>query len=437
MNYEEDPTVKQLNFCTVNARSLVPKAASFVDMFRELGTDVCMVTETWLRLGSGEERLEEEMRMRHGIGSIVKSRESRRGGGVALFFDTEKLPMERVELPALASYEAVGGVSKTKYGGRKLIAIAAYAPPSLKACDKLSFVTNIAEEITRLKVKHTSPYVILGGDFNNIDISPLLSSIPEMKTIMTGPTRGNNVLDLLITNFDERIQDKHVVPIPLETEEGGASDHRPVAAVARLPHVTPPQNSTHTYMVIDEKGVEKFKGLLLNQDWRFLECLDIHEAAEEFNLTLQSHLQNSFQLKTITRRKKDRPWISQGMLRKIRKKKKIYRAEGRSERWKDMQKETDRILTERKEQYYARFSDKLKKGGRNYHNAVKSLRSVEAPTSWNISELFPQMSEESVAEKAAEYFNSISDEFEGIGTREAPTPASVKATADLWFNQDF
>ena len=46
-----------------------------------------------------------------------------------------------------------------------------------------------------------------------------------------------------------------------------------------------------------------------------------------------------------------------------------------------------------------------------YYSAVNALKTKEKPTKWDVRNLFPGDSDEEIANKVADYFNTISSEF--------------------------
>ena len=54
-----------------------------------------------------------------------------------------------------------------------------------------------------------------------------------------------------------------------------------------------------------------------------------------------------FPLKTTCRKDTDPPWINDNIRRKIRRRRAIYRLEGRSGAWKKMKKDTERLIKKR------------------------------------------------------------------------------------------
>ena len=56
------------------------------------------------------------------------------------------------------------------------------------------------------------PYIIIGGDFNETNMDTILERFHDLRLVKTKATRGNNVLDKIITNLHN---EKTVIRSPL------------------------------------------------------------------------------------------------------------------------------------------------------------------------------------------------------------------------------
>ena len=59
------------------------------------------------------------------------------------------------------------------------------------------------DAIVHIKHKYADPYIVAVGDFNRTDVRTALADHNDVSPIQTGPTRGNNVLDIVATNFNQ------------------------------------------------------------------------------------------------------------------------------------------------------------------------------------------------------------------------------------------
>ena len=79
------------------------------------------------------------------------------------------------------------------------------------------------------------------------------------------------------------------------------------------------------------------------------------------------------------------------------------------------------MIKEAKTAYFTKIKKIVKEAGntKSYFHAVRLLQSVDAPTRWQIQSMFPGLSDGEIAERAAAFFNSISQEYQGL---DRPTP---------------
>ena len=120
-----------------------------------------------------------------------------------------------------------------------------------------------------------------------------------------------------------------------------------------------------------------------------------------------------FPLKVRTIRSTDDPWISIGIRKKVRLRKRIFKQHGRNGRWKSLKKITEAKIKEAKYRYFKKMTEKSKATNNIalYYRAMGMIKTREAPRKWDVRELFPGKSDLEIGELLAEYFGSISQEF--------------------------
>ena len=132
-----------------------------------------------------------------------------------------------------------------------------------------------------------------------------------------------------------------------------------------------------------------------------------------------------FKFKTVSRRESDPPWLNEKIKRMIRKRRKVYDREGRSKKWKEMKKASDELCRKRCRAFVDRQRENLTAAdaSRTFFKNIKSLDSKKKPTIFDVRDLFPGVGDMPVAEKLANHFNSISNEFEGLSPDQVPNQA--------------
>ena len=128
--------------------------------------------------------------MLDGIGydCIRKDRREGIGGGVALVYDTSELSFQ--QLKTGTEHEIVAALGRRTGQRRKVVAMSVYIPPNLDADQSDSVMQKVSEHIGTFKRRYSSPYFIIGGDFNKRNIQRELRGYPDLKLVITPPTRG-------------------------------------------------------------------------------------------------------------------------------------------------------------------------------------------------------------------------------------------------------
>ena len=125
---------------------------------------------------------------------------------------------------------------------------------------------------------------------------------------------------------------------------------------------------------------------------------------------------------TVRKKSTDCPWISNRIRKLVKKRKGVYRREGRSEKWCKLKRITDELMRKQRLIYLQSQKDCLLVDDtrRNFFRNVKAFQSKECPKSFVPMSLFPGRSEVEVAGELATYFNRISAEFQPLEPSDIP-----------------
>ena len=109
----------------------------------------------------------------------------------------------------------------------------------------------------------------------------------------------------------------------------------------------------------------------------------------------------------------DAPWFNNYLRGLTEKKRKIYRQEGKSERYKIARKHCDKEIAKAKRTFLGKVIEKSKKArnSKPYYSAVGCLSTKKMTNKWNIAALYPEKSDYEIADTAAVFFNSISLDY--------------------------
>ena len=113
--------------------------------------------------------------------------------------------------------------------------------------------------------------------------------------------------------------------------------------------------------------------------------------AEAYQRLVDAAIAECFPLVTVRRKTTDLPWVNSRARRLIRRRKAIYRKEGRSNAWKRLQKILVKLLNHRKKVY--QDSQKLcllaEDAVRHFWKNCKTYQSKDRPEQFNPRSLFP------------------------------------------------
>ena len=197
---------------------------------------------------------------------------------------------------------------------------------------------------------------------------------------------------------------------------GTESDHQIIAASFGLPKHPASTSTQFSFRPITTRGVEKFGTLLLDVNWDEVIKSDASESATNLNNILQEMVEQCFELKTRTIQSSDAPWMDRKSKKLLNRKRRIYKKEGKSQKYHDVSRLWEIAVAEAKSAFLQRVVDKTKaiKNTRCYYKAVNVLKTKEAPAEFDVCTMYPGSTVSEVSEYVAEFFNVISQEYESL-----------------------
>ena len=410
INQETKMTETCARFFLTNARSLIPKMPALKDAFESLGLHFACITETWYKGGKELADHIVDIEGQYGIKILHRSRDGRsrkRGGGVALAFNTGTCNFKMRQLGREArGFEIICATGKIGKIDRKFVVFTVYIPPDMRAARFEALKAALTDEITAAKLALPNPVVVVGGDFNHRDVAGAITLAEEVTLVQTGPTRGNNTIDLVYTNAHETITEAHTVP-PLESSAGAPSDHRCVYVAAEFPAQRNFQWVVKMRRLRDQDRETAFAGDLRTWDWSRLEdCSDVNSMWEKVRNAIATLTDRHFPLVRVRKRSNESPWITRGIRRLWKKKIRIYKKEGRSQAWWD----TDTLVQNRIEESRQAFVEKILdegNAGRSFFAATRKLAKAAVVPQWSVKDLFVGKRPEEVCQEVLDYYGNI------------------------------
>ena len=217
---------------------------------------------------------------------------------------------------------------------RKVFVLAAYIPPNYPVVKAKQCMKDIYNAIMDIKVRHSDPYIILAGDFNQFEMGKALEDFVDIWEVVSGPTRGDRTIDRVFSNLPPSPVTVSKILPPLENEELVQSDHSLVSVDSSILCKEPSTWRVHSYRKCTPAAEKKFIGDLNSVNWSsVLFKKGVESKVAEFSGILDALVNKHFPMKTSRRRDGDLPWLDDLARKKIKRKKAIYRDEGKSDRW--------------------------------------------------------------------------------------------------------
>ena len=332
----------------VNTRSLLPKLRSFPKVLNGLQADVCIVTETWFQKCDKINSLLQDFKHLHCYSFLCRDRQTgKRGGGIAICFDHEHIQLQQAKLPP-SKHELLGAIGRRKGQRRKIAIIAAYLPPWYNADQDRSFHNAVNKAIRAIKSKYDDPYILVAGDLNRRDIRAATSEFPNIKPILTGPTRNDAVLDVIASNFNSDLVDQGTTS-PIENSQGVPSDHNTVFAQFRMQRVPAYTIQKYSYYHITKQGYEQFGDWLREQSWEGISMeKPVDQQVDRLHELFEEGMVQSFEWKTRSKKSSEPCWMTDTIREIIEDRRKMFKTDGfRATRWKILKRKTSTIIKAR------------------------------------------------------------------------------------------
>ena len=202
------------SFYMANARSVTKKFDELTAQLLTAHMDIAIITESWLH-----DQIDSNFLCIPGYNLTRRDRRDRMGGGVCAFVSSN-IPFKRrpdLEPPEHECMWLWLRPHRLPCPLSGIICGIVYFPEAPAHVQK-DRTTYIIETLDSVRATYPDCGVVLLGDFNTQDITDMLAN-HNLKQIVQKPTRGNNILDLILTNLSEHYSE------PFVSAHLGSSDH--------------------------------------------------------------------------------------------------------------------------------------------------------------------------------------------------------------------
>ncbi|XP_033097278.1 uncharacterized protein LOC117101408 [Anneissia japonica] len=210
-----------------NARSIMNKVDELRMLINDKQPDVCCICESWITSDTATERYSIE-----GYNIFNNCRSNRKGGGILTYakdniaaeifsdivvpdeLEAQWLVLKHPRLPRVAPYIVLGSV---------------YLPSGTEAENVNVMLTHLHTCVDLTRVKKPQAGIFICGDLNRLNISSLCTG-NKLKQIIKVPTRGDNILDVVLTNLRE-LYNSPTISAPIDHSDHNVIEVSPPFAI--------------------------------------------------------------------------------------------------------------------------------------------------------------------------------------------------------------
>ena len=382
----------------------MPKVGSLTTDILERNIDCGFCQEIWEQDANINHQFEiEKLLELHGLKYISTCRKpNSKGvsyGGAAIIVNLKKFSCQKIPIQIPQSLEVVWGLLRPKAPGAKfktIIACSFYSPPNKQRNAKMA--DHIVGTLHMLATQHPDSAIILGADKNNMDIRPLLNCGLKLRNCVDQGTRQGVILDVIIMNTFAFYNSAFIAP-PIQPDD-------------------PRSYRTITYRPLPESSLNNFGEWIVNQGWEGLKGkLTPTQQAKEFENITMNKLNQFCPTKSVRISSQDKPWVCAELKHLHRLKSREYNKRGKTEKYRTLSKQFTEKYNSEAKKYLRKNMDELMdcKPGQAY-NVLKRMATRPGDCTDSNTFTLPgheseNLSAEQSAERIADYFAEISQEF--------------------------
>ena len=275
---------------------------------------------------------------------------------------------------------------------------------------------------------HSKAGVIISGDRNSLEISALLSVDPALRQIVHQPTHGYKILDVIATNLVSYYNDPEIIP-PINPDRPGygvPSDHMGVSATPCK--IGAPVKKVKVQKIIrplPESLIPCFEKRFAELNFKDLSDQPVSQIVEDLESKVNLIVNESFPEKKITISPYDEPWFNEQLRSLKRQRQRRYQTHGKDTKYLKLKEIFDEKMNVEIEKYKQKIETDVVEGRRG--STYPALRRFGARQYYVTNDSFQlpeyaqlQLSPVQSAERLADYFSMISQEFSPLDTANLP-----------------
>ena len=425
----------------VNPHSIYNKANEFHTFVEEHSIDCIFMSESWER---PENTLDKIIKLTNH--TIISNPSQRRGigGRPALIINKEKYNVKNITQTLITipwGVEATWAIISPRNVRsdsriQKIVLCSFYSKPRSKT--KSLLIDHINQAYNILSTKYPKGlHFIIAGDSNDLKLNNILNISPQLSQVVSGPTRLHPpaMLDPIITTLGSYYQAPIIHP-PLDPDpdsNGSPSDHL-MPVMTPINTINNKSSRTVRKIVVrplPKSGLKQFEEWIKTQSWsEVLNAKTADEKAEMLHSLVKRKLDETCPEKVTKVASDDQPWFTDKLKRLDRKKRREYKKNRSSDKYKNLKKLYDTKVKAAKKSFKTKMiDDVLTSKDREWYSKLKRITNYDQMKSdtFQVEEI-SHMTDEEQAEAIATSFAAISNEYEPINRDMIDIPPHCPST---------
>lgn len=397
------------SFLLSNARSLLNKLEDLSVSLNDNKVDIAIISETWFSYEHPPECTHV-----NGFNLFSRCRTEGRGGGVAIYVK-DFIPTDIInfiEVPT--ELECLWVLVKPFWLPRSIsnIAICAvYNPPASLHQEMLC--KHIIDSIDKVNTRYPNAGICVLGDFNRCDISNVVHGT-LLNQLVTQPTRGEAILDLIITNLKPYYQDPRI------EEPLAMSDHN---TVLWSPHDHTPINTKTIlqFRPFKDSEVRSFGQWISSHPWtEVFDAHDIQSKVNTFYQTLQTRIDLHFPMKSVVKHNSDKEWVTPQIKSLIKRRQQAFHSRNMI-LYRKLRNRVNRLCTKARKRHYVHKIHVLKKENpARWHMSLRNILNVRRNVSVSVPSSSP-LTDKEIAAAINRHFSDIVNQLPCLDFESLPS----------------
>jgi hypothetical protein len=290
--------------------------------------------------------------------------------------------------------------------------------PGTLAADHKMMSDHIIHCVDQIRRKHPYSGVMITGDFNRMP-DHRIKSMLQVKQTVSSPTRENATLDKLFTDM------VCFYPVTVVGAAIGSSDHNSIISYpASSRPVRDNTAKTTTTRVMGHNEKVMFAHELQQQRWEPLYRLPTcTEQLTYFLTTITELMEKHFPVKYITKREKDKPWITDEYKSLIQKRHQA-RCRGDLVTYRETRNKVNRLSSQLEKSFYdSKIKNLQKSDCKNWWKNMKALLGIGKGDLSPFYQLADELHDGDITSLAGEinnFFQSVTSHLEPLSTDAYP-----------------